>query len=120
MLEKWKSLSGYTRFSVWGFLISAILGLFSMGVLGALLYYCLFFLHDAYPSFNDWHGDWVWAALIGVGVAWSLGFLIAGISCHYLHRKFAASLFSKALYVLVLWAWAALLWGYTLSVQFPT
>jgi len=53
-------LSYTTKFSIIAFFIILGLGLMSMGLLGALLYYPVSFLFTSYPDLNDWHGDWVW------------------------------------------------------------
>ncbi|MFV0678856.1 hypothetical protein [Ottowia sp.] len=66
--------------SVLAFLISAGWGLLGMGLLGLALYYAV--LPALWPWFlpeSQWHGDWVWPAMIGVGMLWSLGFLIARV-----------------------------------------
>jgi|GEM_PF-4817883 len=51
MFDFWKSLSGNTRFSVIAFVISAALGLISMGALGTVLYYPVLFLLKRFPAF---------------------------------------------------------------------
>jgi hypothetical protein len=86
MIKYWKALSGNTKFSLLGFFIVAGLGLLSMGLLGLLLYYPVAFLLSSFPAFNDWHGDWVWPVLIGVGMFWSIGFILAGITVHFFKR----------------------------------
>lgn len=115
MLKFWKSLSYTTRFSTIAFIVTGGLGLFSMGALGAALYYPVSFLFKAYPTFNDWHGDWVWPTLIMVGMLWSLGFIFGGIMWHYLQKVITSSIALKIVYGIILWVWAAILWFIIIS-----
>lgn len=102
--------------SVIAFVLIVILGLLSMGFLGALLYYPVYPLFAArYGDLNDWRGDWVWPAIIMVGMLWSIGFLIAGFVNHRLVSVNARVALRRAVYALVLWAWAAILWAVTLA-----
>jgi len=117
MINYWKSLSGNTKFSILGFFIVAGLGLLSMGLLGLLLYYPVGFLLSSYPAFNDWHGDWVWPVLIGVGMFWSIGFILAGITVHFFKRVNESIIIQLLLYTLILWLWDAILWLIVLSNQ---
>ncbi len=114
MLKYWKKLGYTTKFSIVAFVISGILGLFSMGLLGAALYFPVSFLFSSYPSFNEWHGDWVWPATIMVGILWSLGFVFAGTSWHYLRKLISSLIGLQIIYVLILWFWAAILWYFIL------
>jgi hypothetical protein len=92
-------------------LLLAMLGLLSMGALDAALYYPVALaLPAAYPNINDIHGDWVWPTLIVVGMLWSLGFLLAGALNHALEKRRMDRTLRRLAYVLVLWAWALLLW----------
>ena len=77
MIVFWKALSGNVKFSIIAFFSVVALGLLSMGALGALLYYPVCFLLKNYPPFNSWIGDWVWPAMIGVGMAMYLIFVVA-------------------------------------------
>ncbi len=115
MIEFWKSLSGVTRFSVISFLVTGALGLLSMGALGAGLYYPVSFLLKKYPTLNEWHGDWVWPAIIAVGMFWSLGFLFGGVAWHYLVKVTSSKLILYAAYLFILWLWAAILWYFTVK-----
>lgn len=110
MLKFWKSLTYTTKFSSIAFITTLALGLISMGALGAVLYYPVSFLFPSYPSFNDWHGDWVWPAMIMVGMIWSIGFILAGITWHYLYKLIRSKLILRIIYIIILWLWAALLW----------
>ncbi|MDO6597605.1 hypothetical protein Q4512_11825 [Oceanihabitans sp. 2_MG-2023] len=110
MIKLWKPLSYTSKFSIIAFLLAAILGLLSMGLLGFALYYCVFFLFNNYPNINDWTGDWVWPAVIVAGTAWSLGFVFAGIAWHFLHKKIKTILLLRIIYIAILWLWAATIW----------
>jgi hypothetical protein len=117
MKDFWISLTSNTKFSTIAFSIAAFLGLFSMGLLGALLYYPVSFLFKDVPSINSWHGDWVWPATISVGIFWSLGFILGGLSHHYLTKMGVSKIFSYIIYALILWLWAAFLWYLIISNQ---
>lgn len=110
MLEFWRSLTYTTKFSILGFWVSLVLGLLSMGILGAILYYPVCFLFASYPSINDWYGDWVWPAVIAVGMAWSLGFVFGGLAWKVLDPVISSKFWLRIIYGLILWAWAAMLW----------
>ncbi|MFK7926038.1 MAG: hypothetical protein AB8H47_29085 [Bacteroidia bacterium] len=110
MIEFWKELAYTTKFSAIAFVVTLGLGLISMGALGALLYYPVSFLFRSYPAFDDWHGDWVWPTMIGVGMLWSLGFVFGGISWHYLDKLVPSVMLLRIIYGLILWLWAALIW----------
>lgn len=118
MIEYWTALSYTTRFSVVACLVTLPLGLLSMGALGTLLYYPVSLLLSAYPTLNDWRGDWVWPATIFVGMGWSFGFLLAGLACHYLAKGVSSEALLRLAYGLVLYAWAAFLWWVILRKQF--
>lgn len=115
MLEFWKSKSYATKFSIVGFIISAALGLLSMGLLGFGLYYTVSFIFRSYPDINSWHGDWVWPALIMVGMFWSLGFLFAGIVWHYFAKSITSIVALRTMYIITLWLWTAFLWYMVIS-----
>jgi hypothetical protein len=106
----WTYIGGIKR-SVIAFFVVAALGLFSMGFLGALLYYVVFFaLPASFPDIDNVGGDWVWPATIGVGMAWSFGFLFAGAFDRYVETRLTNSMLRKAIYGTVLWIWALALW----------
>jgi hypothetical protein len=115
MIEFWKSLSGNARFSIIAFFTSGALGLLSMGLLGGVLYYPVSFVLRKFPSINEWTGDWVWPAVIGVGMFWSLGFIFGGVAWHFLAKMTTSRLILYGAYVLILWAWAAVMWYIVLS-----
>ncbi len=114
----WKSLHANTRFSILGFIISLALGLLSMGALGGGLYYTLLTcIKNKFPGFNSWTGDWVWPAMIGSGMVWSIGFIFAGLVCHYLIKVSVPKFIRILVYVLILWLWIHIIWYLTLSQQ---
>lgn len=104
--------------SLIAFLATIALSLLSMGFLGAGLYFLVFFaLPSSYPHINDLRGDWVWPAIIGVGMAWSVGFLFAGEINRRLELKRIHAMIRKFIYVAVLWLWALALWWLTFALQ---
>jgi hypothetical protein len=117
MISLWKSLSDNAKFSVIAFFVVAVVGLLSMGLLGALLYYPVSFLFKNFPTLNDWRGDWVWPAMISVGMFWSVGFILGGVAVHYLVKIIASKIILYILYSLILWVWAAFLWYLVISNQ---
>ena len=67
------------KHSAWAALAAGALGLLGMGVLGLGLYYAVAFaLQSDYPDLDTADGDWIWPALIVVGMVWSVAFLAAG------------------------------------------
>lgn len=114
----WKYLMA-TKRSFLAFVISAALGLLSMGVLGAALYFAVYLaLPASYPFLNDARGDWVWPAIISIGIAWSLAFLAAGAINLRLERKGTTAVARRFVYFAVLWIWAFVLWFATLKAQY--
>lgn len=115
---RWLSLAYYKRFSIVAFAISLALGLFSMGALGGGLYYTLLpVVKNKFPAFDEWHGDWVWPAMIGSGMLWSAGFIFGGISYHYLLKLRTPKFLNILFYVLILWSWINIVWYIILSQQ---
>ena len=106
--------------SVIVFGITMILGLLGMGILGIALYYpvvpVLWLLR--FPGMAAWHGDWVWPVLIGAGMAWSFGFLIAGEINRRLERRQTPSTTRRWIYFGVLWCWDLVIWALILYGQF--
>jgi len=117
LFDLWNTLTYNIKFSAIAFVLSVVFGLFSMGFLGLGLYYTVFFLFRSYPPLSEWHGDWVWPALILVGMMWSLGFVIAGIAWHYLSNSIQSTLLLKIIYGIILWIWAAFLWYLALKMN---
>ncbi|MGE0313375.1 MAG: hypothetical protein AB7P21_17330 [Lautropia sp.] len=114
MNAPWTSVLHYllaTKRSSLAFLATAALGLLSMGLQGGALYHAVRpALPASYPHIDDVHGDWVWPAVIVIGIAWSLGFLLAGALNLRLERAGLAAAWRRVAYVVVLWLWALLLW----------
>jgi hypothetical protein len=118
MLDYWTALSYTTRFSVIACVVTFPLGLLSMGALGGILYYPVSLVLPAYPTLNDWRGDWVWPATLFVGMGWSVGFLLAGLAWFYLAKGVSSVVLLRIVYALVLYGWAAFLWWVVVRKQF--
>jgi hypothetical protein len=115
---RWKSLAYYKRFSIVAFAITLALGLLSMGALGAGLYYTLLpLVKNKFPAFDEWHGDWVWPAMISSAMMWSAGFIFGGISYHYLFKLRVPKFLNIPVYIFVLWIWINIVWYIILSQQ---
>lgn len=119
MPEFWTNLTYTTKFSAISFVVTFILGFISMGMLGALLYYPVSFALRSFPWFDDLHGDWVWPAVIMIGMGWSFGFLLAGLAWHFLTPYVESVVILRIVYGVVLWIWAAFLWFMVLRAQVP-
>jgi hypothetical protein len=92
--------------------IALVLGFVSMGALGGALHLLVApTLPAAYRRINDLSGDWVWPAMISVGMAWSVGFLVAGAFDRLLAGQDRPRAVRLVTYLAVLWGWAALLWN---------
>lgn len=118
MYEYWSNLSFTTRFSIIACVVTVPLGLLSMGLLGAVLYYPVSIFFPNYPSLNDWRGDWVWPATIIVGMGLSVGFLFGGLVWHYLSPYVSSTTVLSFVYGLILYLWTAFLWYMMLRKQF--
>lgn len=100
----WKELPPIAKFSIIAFVIALIIGLMSMGLQGYGVYYAVRF---ALPvSIDSIHGDTLWPSTILAGMAWAIGFLIAGLLTARLRNRSLVVI----IYLLVLWAWAYLVW----------
>lgn len=100
-----------TRRSTIAFGASLALGLLSMGFLGIALYYPVApVLLLRFPPQDRWRGDWVWPAIIGVGMGWSLGFLLAGATNAWLVQRAWPTTLRRLIYLGVLWGWALVVW----------
>lgn len=101
--------------SRWACAINLGLSFLSLGINGYLLYWLAWpLLWPWYPSDKDWHGDWVWAAVVGIGMVWSLLFLVAGYLNQLLLEHGTAPWLRRVLYFAILWLGAAILWFGTL------
>ncbi|WP_157094212.1 hypothetical protein [Brucella pseudogrignonensis] len=107
------------KWSAVGFAVALVLGLLSMGLLGAALYYaCYPVLAPFYGNPNsDWSGDWVWSAMIWAGMLWSISFLVAG----WLNLQLVPHLprLPRAIaYLAVLWLGALAVWYAVLAASY--
>ena len=112
------------QFSLIVFILSILLSLFSMGFLGAGLYFIaakpLALLFPNVPSdMNTWRGDWVWPAMISLPILWSFSFLIAGRVYLYLQTKDWTKLTLKTSYIVILLISNLLIWFTLLSFITP-
>ena len=110
-----KTLSTWFRATKWSVLAAAavlVLGLASMGLLGAALYFPVapVLRQLGLPGQDQWHGDWVWPTVIGTGMAWSVGFLLAGAANHWLLLRRWSAASRGLIYLGVLWCWALTVW----------
>ena len=104
--------------SLIAFAVALVLGLLSMGLSGIGLYYLNWpIFRYWFPPIDQLSGDWVWPAMISVGMIWSVGFLIAGLIDHWLLNDQASALVRDVAYIFVLWFWAFILWFIVLKVQ---
>lgn len=117
MIEFWNSLPYTTKFSAIAFITTGVVGLFSMGLLGAGLYYPVSFLFKSYPTLNDWSGDWVWPVIIGAGMLWSFGFIFGGFAWYYFSDHVHSIALLRIIYILILWIWAALIWYVLIKIN---
>jgi hypothetical protein len=114
----WQYLMSIKR-SFLAFVITLALGLLSMGLLGAALYFAVYIaLPASYPFLNDARGDWVWPATIAIGMGWSLAFVVAGAINLRLERKSRKATLRRFIYIAILWVWAFILWFATLAMQY--
>jgi hypothetical protein len=101
------------------FIITLIVGLFSMGALGFVLFYPVYpVLAPFFGGPDEWpSGDWLWSSTIAAGMAWSFSFLVAGLLNRRLEQVGWRAHYRKAIYVAVLWIGAALIWLIILSAN---
>ena len=94
------------------FVITLALGLLSMGALGLALFYPVYpLLVPFFGKPDEWpSGDWLWPSVIVAGMAWSFSFLVAGLLNKHLEQAGWQAHYRKAVYVVVLWLGAALIW----------
>ena len=103
------------RFSLIAFILSILLSLFSMGFLGAGLYFIAakplaLLFPNVSSDMNTWRGDWVWPAMISLPMLWSLSFLIAGRVYLFLQKQDWTNLTLKTSYIVILLLWNLLIW----------
>lgn len=101
--------------SCWACAISLAAALLSLGLSGYALYWLAWpLLRPWFPSDDSWTGDWVWAAMVGVGLVWPLLFLLAGYINQLLLERYIPATARRLLYAAILWLGAWLLWFGTL------
>ena len=104
------------KWSAFGFAATLLLGFVSMGLLGLALYYPVApVLRLRFAARDAWLGDWVWPAVIGVGMGWSVGFLIAGVVNHFLVKQGWRASLRGLTYLGLLWLWDLVVWTLTLT-----
>lgn len=109
--SRWWNRILWMKRSIVAFLITFALGLLSMGGLGGAICFLVSpVLAPTYGDFDSWRGDWVWPAMIGTGMAWSFGFLWAGVINGKLEKIRVGQGIRRVTYVAVLWAWALMVW----------
>jgi hypothetical protein len=109
----WKELPPVAKFSIIAFVIAIILGLMSMGAQGFGVYYAVSF---ALPvSIDSISGDTVWPSTILAGMAWAIGFLIAGWICQRIRTQNTITIWM--LYLIVLWIWAYVVWWAIIGLE---
>jgi MFS family permease len=97
--------------SIIAFIGTLVLGLLSMGLLGALLYYAVYpVLAPYFGDPDDWHGDRVWPSLILAGMGWSFSFLAAGLLNLRLEKAGWRLRSRRAVYLAILWLGAVVIW----------
>jgi hypothetical protein len=111
----WTKLSKIKRTSIILFVICFPLGLLSMGILGACLYYAVSFL--GMPDINSFHGDWVWPAMIVAGMSWSFSFLLAAIIHDILQKYLYSKTVLLSIYLLLLWLCDYLIWKTIININ---
>lgn len=98
--------------------IVAAFSFLSMGALGAGLSYLMSFVTQQwYPTFDDLHGDWVWPAMIMIGIYWSLAFLVGGLLNLYLLKQKVGLFWRNTTYVAIIVLWLLCLWIITLQTN---
>lgn len=107
--------------SVIAFVVALAFGFLGMGVLGALLYWCASpILVPLYGDLQQWHGDWVWPAMLWAGMIWPFAFLAAGLLDSRLKVARLSAFVRRSAYLGVLWVSAVLAWVLVLSGPFRT
>jgi hypothetical protein len=109
----WKELPPIARFSIIAFAIALILGLMSLGAQGYGIYYAVGF---ALPvSIDTLQGDTLWPSVLLAGMAWSIGFLVAGWICIRIRTANKYTLWM--IYLIILWMWDYLVWWAIIALK---
>lgn len=106
--------------SLIAFAVTLALGVLSLGLWGIGLYYVNYPLFRLwFPTDDRWEGDWVWPSTLLIGMVWPFAFILAGVVNRYLVTCQAPRFVRMAIYVLILWLWAFILWFVVLNSQPP-
>jgi hypothetical protein len=111
----WSAFHPFTRFSIIAFVLSLGLGLLSMGALGYGLYYLVRPILG--NRIEELQGDSSWPSMIFAGMAWSFGFLIAGLATHYLWRFKLPITIHYLIYITILWFWILIIWWWLIEFR---
>ena len=88
-----------------------------MGALGGIVVLSCFF--PVYVLSYNRRLEWRLgvAKFIMVGMLWSFGFVFAAVAWYYLYKITQSNVLLIAVYVAILWLWAALLWAGMIMVN---
>ncbi|HZY82333.1 MAG TPA: hypothetical protein VFE50_22565 [Cyclobacteriaceae bacterium] len=112
-MPHWKDLPPIAKFSIIAFAITLLIGLMSMGAQGYGVYYAVEF---ALPvSIDTIQGDTLWPSTILAGMAWSIGFLMAGFICTRIKTQNKYLIWF--LYLIILWVWTYLVWWAIIALK---
>jgi hypothetical protein len=114
-MASWKELPPIAKFSIIAFVIALILGLMSLGAEGYGIYYAVGFMLPV--SIDTIHGDRLWPSLILAGMAWSLGFLFAGLICQGISQRTKSRILLGLTYILILWIWDFIVWWAIIALK---
>ena len=101
---------------------AAVLGLYSLGMLGYFLYYA------TYPLVVPFHGamwDWpaegavIWGLFFLAGMRWGFCFPVAGLVDVWLKRRTVKVSWRILCYLAILWVGSALIWHYIILYSIP-
>lgn len=92
----------------------------SLGMLGYVLYYLAYpIVALVYPPMSVWRPDAVWPLIVGVGIVWSLSFVVAGVVDRALAGRGVAPARRKLSYFAVLWIGAVAAWLFLIATNLP-
>ena len=102
------------KWSLLACVVTLFVGMYSMGVLGSVLYgyLCKPVLTLLYGNTDLYQRDWLWAwrASISAGMWWSVSFLVAGLVNGQLAKYGVSRAWRIVIYILVLWLGALVVW----------
>ncbi len=100
------------KWSIIAFFAALVLGLFSMGLIGLVLYEAVHpVLGPYFGDMEDWEADTAWPALIFAGMGWSFSFIAAGVINMRLEMAGWKKQIRRAIYAVILWLGAVLIWS---------